>query len=322
MSDAQPTVLIWDPIRDLDWSYDAERDVLDAAGVQLVVPDTDQATEAQLAAADVIIVSGKFPNELFAHLSRCVGIICYSVGMDAVDAAAAERAAIPVTNVAGYCTDEVCDHAMTLLLGMQRRLVSFARRADEGDWDVYSGADFYGIRRMRGQTVGIVGLGRIGSQVAIRCEAFGMTVRAYDPFLSSSPLPFVELVELDDLLRDSDVVILCSALTSSARRLLDAEHIGLMRPGAFLVNVARGGIVDETALATALRRGQLAGAALDVREIEPPDAESDVLRGLPNILLTQHVAATSQEARDDLHAFAAQRALELLSSSGRVAMTR
>lgn len=318
MTSTAPVVLVWDPIRDLDWSYDRERELLAAEGIDLVVPATPTASDDDLAAADVIIVSGPFPAEQLARLARCVGIICYSVGMDAVDAAAAADAGIPVTNVAGYCTDEVSDHAMALLLAAERRLLPFIRRADHGDWDVYNGPEFYGIRRLRGQTVGVVGLGRIGSQVATKCAAFGMSVIAHDPFLPASTVPGVELVDLDDLLSRSDAVVLCSALTESSRRLLDAERIGRMRPGAILVNVARGGLVDEAALAAALREGRLAVAALDVRAQEPPDPATDVLAGLPNVVLTQHMAATSQEARDDLHVLAARRAAELLAAAGRV----
>lgn len=316
-----PTVLIWDPIRGLDWSYDRERELLARDGVDLVVPASATATPEQLAAADVVIVSGPFPSQNFVHLNRCVGIICYSVGMDAVDAAAAAAAGILLTNVAGYCTDEVADHAMAMLLAVERRLITFARRADDGEWDVYSGPDFTGIRRLRGQRAGIVGLGRIGSQVAVRCAAFGMTVVGHDPYLKQSPLPFVDLIGLEELLAGSDAVILCSALTDTSRLLLDASRIALLRTGAVVVNVARGGLVHEQALASALATGRVSGVALDVRTDEPPDHERDPFRGLPNVVLTQHMAATSWEARDDLHVFAARRAVELLGEAGRLPVT-
>jgi D-3-phosphoglycerate dehydrogenase len=312
-----PEVLIFDPIQDLDWSYESERDSLARHGVRLTLPVGHQADAEELARADVLIVSGPFPSELFTHLRRCVGIICYSVGMDAVDLDAAASASIKVTNVAGYCTDEVSDHAMALLLALQRRLVPFVEAASRGEWDVYSGEDFYGIRRLRGQTLGIVGIGRIGSQVAVKAGAFGMDVLACDPYVTSSPLPHVRLVELDQLLAESDAVVLCSALTATSRHVLDADRIAAMRPGAVLVNVARGGLVDESALASALGDGRLSGAALDVREHEPPP-DDDPLRRARNVVLTQHMAATSQEARADLHVLAAERAMELLIEAGRM----
>ena len=319
MSPGVPIVLIWDPIRDLDWSYEPERELLAAEGVALVVPDVDRASLGQLQRADVLIVSDPFPAELLPHLTRCVGIICYSVGMDAVDLTAASAMNIPVTNVAGYCTDEVSDHAMALLLAVERRLIPFTRCAQDGDWDVYSRADFHEIRRLRGQTVGIIGLGRIGCQVAAKCSAFGMKVIAFDPYLGESPGEFVELCDLDVLLSRSDIVVLCSALTDSSRRLLDADRIAVLRPGVVIVNVARGALIDEDALRVALESGHVSAAALDVRTSEPPNADSDLLRALPNVVLTPHMAATSREARHDLHVLAAQRALELLSDVGRVA---
>jgi phosphoglycerate dehydrogenase-like enzyme len=318
---APPTVLIWDPIRELEWDYHREAELLQARGVDLVVPDTATASAEQLWVADVVIVSGPFPTELLAAMPRCVGIICYSVGMDAVEAGAALAAGIPVTNVAGYCTDEVADHALTLLLALQRHLFPFLVAAQLGDWNVYQGPHFTGIRRLRGQTVGIVGLGRIGSQVAVRCMAFGMRVVAYDPYVESPGVAGVTMMSLEEMLGASDVVILCGALTPTSRGLLDGERISQMRPGALLVNVARGGLVDEVALTEAVRSGAIGGAALDVRAQEPPEGDADPLRGLPTVLLTQHMAATSQEARDDLHVFAARRALELLTAAGRLTST-
>ncbi len=311
-----PEVLIWDPITGLDWTYEPERDLLAQAGVRLTVPDEELASIEQMARADVLIVSGPFPSDLLTTLTRCVGIICYSVGMNAVDIDAAAALSIPVTNVAGYCTEEVSDHALALLLALQRRLLPFAESAQRGEWDVYAGPNFNGIRRMQGQTLGIIGLGRIGSRVAAKGQAFGMNVLAYDPFLTATPLPFVRLVEMEALLAASDAVVLCTALTSTSRHLLGAEQFAAMRAGSVLVNVARGGLVNEHALAAALLSGHLSGAALDVREQEPPEFEHDPLRGMPNLVLTQHMAATSQQARADLHVFAAARAIELLTDAG------
>lgn len=316
-SGARPVVLVYDPITSVPWDYDAEREALAAAGVDLRVPATDTADEHELSVADVVIVSAPFPTRLLSRLERCVGIICYSVGMDSVDAAAAEAARIPVTNVAGYCTEEVSDHALALLLAVWRGIVPFAVSAAQGDWDVYDSRPFRAIRRLRGRRVGVVGLGRIGSRVAAKAGGFDMEVVAHDPYLTESPVQGVELVTLEELLRSCDAVVLCSALTSSSRGLIDAERLKLMKPDAVLVNVARGGMVDEAALAEALKSGAIGAAALDVRAQEPPPAD-DPLRSLPNVILTQHVAATSRESHADLHALAAERALELLRRAGRL----
>lgn len=308
---------MYDPITSVPWGYDAERELLAAAGVELYVPTTATADEGELSAADVVIVSAPFPTALMSRLERCVGLICYSVGMDSVDAAAAEAAGIPVTNVAGYCTEEVSDHALALLLATWRGIVPFAASAAQGDWDVYDSPHFRAIRRLRGRRVGVVGLGRIGSRVAAKAGAFGMDVVAHDPYLTESPLQDVALVTLEQLLSTCDAVVLCSALTSTARGLIDADRLKLMKPDAVLVNVARGGMVDEYALAEALKAGAIGAAALDVRAQEPPPAD-DPLRSLPNVILTQHVAATSRESHADLHALAAERALDLLRRAGRL----
>lgn len=314
----RPRVLVFDPIREVPWDYDTERELLAGRGVDLVVPDGDRADDEQLGLADVLVVSEPLPVEVMDRLDRCVGILCYRVGMDNVDLEAAAARGLPVTNIAGYCTDEVSDHAVLLLLASLRRLVPFAVEAAVGNWDVYQRADLFEIRRLRGRTVGIVGVGRIGSQVAAKVAAFGATVVGHDPFLDASPVEGMALLDLDQLLGCSDVVILCSALTGSSRHLLDADRIQRMKPGVTLVNVARGGLVDEVALASGLRSGHVGAAALDVRENEPPDREHDPLLGLPHVLLTQHLAATSRESHADLHAFAARRCLELLAEAGRV----
>jgi len=314
----RPTVLVYDPVRDVPWDYDTERALLSQVGVDLIVPETDRADEAQLRRADVLVVSEPLPVEVMDLLDRCVGILCYRVGMDNVDLDAAAARELQVKNIAGYCTDEVSDHAMMLLLASQRRLLPFAMEAVAGNWDVYQRPELFDIRRLRGQTVGVIGVGRIGSQVAMKATAFGMTVIGHDPFLHTAPVNGVELVELDELLGRSDIVILCSALNSSSRHLMDAGRIARMKQGSTLVNVARGGLVDEEALASALRSGHLAAAALDVRSTEPPDQGPDPLTGLPNVLQTQHLAATSRESHADLHAFAAQRCIELLVDGGKL----
>jgi phosphoglycerate dehydrogenase-like enzyme len=175
-----------------------------------------------------------------------------------------------------------------------------------------------GIRRLRGQRLGIVGAGRIGRQVGQRALSFGFQLLYHDPYVQDLPGLPASLVPLDALLEASDAVVLCAALTSSSRHLLDAGSLARLRPGAIVVNVARGGLVDEAALASALRSGRCAFAALDVREEEPPDPRSDPLAGLPNILLTPHVAASSQEARQDLHEGCAREILRLLERAGRL----
>jgi D-3-phosphoglycerate dehydrogenase / 2-oxoglutarate reductase len=312
-----PTVVIYDPIQELDWSYDIEQAIFDAEGVRLVIPQSQVDAEAALGDADVLIVCEFLPTALIPQLRRCVGLLSYKVGLDTVDGPALAAAGIPIRSVAGYCTEEVSDHALTLMLAAQRRLLPFARSAAEGDWEVYDRPEFRSIRRVRGQTLGILGAGRIGSRVAAKAQAFGMTTIAYDPFLTKASIDGLTLVPFDELLASSDALILCSALTDTSTRILDKGAFEQMRSGVILVNVARGKLIDEDALLDAVLSGQVAVAALDVRAEEPPDPATDELRALPNVILTQHMAATSVESHLDLHTLAAAEVLAMLRDGGR-----
>jgi D-3-phosphoglycerate dehydrogenase / 2-oxoglutarate reductase len=310
-----PTVVVYDPITTIRWTYDVERETLARRGIDLVLPaDLDAAREA-LPLADAVVASGKLPREELDLMTNCCGILCYSVGMDGVDRARAAELGIEVTNVPDYCTEEVSDQAIALLMAVQRSLVPMATAGARGDWDVRGLEEFYRMRRVRGQTAGVVGLGRIGSRVADKAAGLGMTVIAYDPYRTEAPVP---LLPLQEVLERSDAVVLCAALTDDSRHVLDAEAIARLRPDAVVVNVARGGLIDEQALAAALRAGRLRGAGLDVREVEPPPAD-DPLLGLPNVVLTQHVGATSVEAFADMHTLASARLIDLLERHGRLA---
>jgi phosphoglycerate dehydrogenase-like enzyme len=308
-------VLVFDPVQSLDWSYEIERDLLSARAVELVVPASNDEAYSLLPIAEVVIVSEWLPTELVPSLARCVGLLSYRVGFDTFDLAAAEAAKIPVANIAGYCTEEVSDHALALLLVATRRILPFASAARDGDWDVYRWPEFSAIRRLRGQTLGIVGAGRIGSRVAVKAQAFGLETIAYDPYLTQTSVDNLHLVSLEELLARSALVVLCSSLTESSRHLIDRGAISRMQDGVILVNVARGGLVDEGALIVALRSGRVGVAALDVRGEEPP-GPLDEIRQLPNVILTPHLAATSRESHADLHAFAAREVLRLLEAAG------
>jgi D-3-phosphoglycerate dehydrogenase len=148
----------------------------------------------------------------------------------------------------------------------------------------------------------------------VKAHAFGVETIAYDPHLTQSPVEDLHLVSLDELLARSAMIVLCSALTGASRHLIDRRAISRMQDGVILVNVARGGLIDEVALMEGLRSGRVGVAALDVRADEPPGA-SDEMRKLPNVILTPHLAATSVESHADLHAFAAAEVLRLLEGA-------
>ena len=316
--DARPRVVVYDPIPG-DWSFDNEADLLRARGVDLVVPADADAADAAIRTADAVIVTGirRLDPARIETLERCAGILCYSIGMDKVDGPAASAAGVPVRNVPDYCTDEVSDHALTLLLAAQRRLLPIATATGRGEWPLRDKTQVTAIRRLRGQTLGIAGAGRTGRLVARKARGFGFRTIAFDPFVSDPDDPDLELVTFDDLLSRADAIVICAALTPGSPPLISREVLQQARPGLILVNVARGGHVDEDALAEALLDGRVAVAALDVRATEPP-GQPDPLAGLPNVIQTPHVAASSREAAEDLHRLAAAYVLDLLEDAGRI----
>jgi phosphoglycerate dehydrogenase-like enzyme len=319
----RPIVVVFDPIPG-DWSWDPEIAILASRGVDLVVPAHDADANRAIRSADAVIVTGvgRLDADRVATLEECVGILCYSIGTDKVDGPAAATAGIRIRNVPDYCTDEVSDHALALLLAAQRRILPLATATAAGRWLAGDRSLTGTIRRLRGQTLGIAGAGRIGRLVARKARAFGFTTIAYDPFLSVTDDPDFPLVDRDELFRTADAIVICAAYTPGAPALIDRDALALVRPGLILVNVARGGHVDEAALAEALVDGRIAVAALDVRASEPPDPAHDPLAGLPNVILTPHVAATSRNATDDLHRLAAESLLEMLEDGGRIPLER
>lgn len=313
-----PVVVIPAPIDVMDWNYDVERSILEPLGIRLVVPASAEEARQAMPDADVIFTSSAITAADIATLRDCVGILCYSVGMDYVDAKAAAERGIPVWNCPTSNNEEVSDHAVLLILAAQRRLLPFAQAASRGEWGVYEWPQLSEIHRIATRTIGIIGLGRIGHLVARKLHGFRAAVIAHDPFISSTPDPEVELVTLDELCARADIVVSCAALTETSRGLIDAATIAKMRPGVILVNVSRGGIVVEDALADALESGHVVYAALDVRSPEPPDPAHDRITPRSDVLLTQHIAASSVESIAGLHVEAANQIIALLREAGRL----
>jgi D-3-phosphoglycerate dehydrogenase len=313
-----PVVVIPEPIDIMDWNYDVERAILEPHGIRLVVPASAGEARAAMPDADVIFTSSPLTADDIATFRNCVGILCYSVGMDYVDAKAAAARGIPIWNCPTSNNEEVSDHGVLLILAAQRRLLPLALAAREGDWNVYEWPLLSEIHRLSTRTVGIIGLGRIGHLVARKLHGFRLKVIAYDPFIAGTADPEVELVSLDELCARADIVVSSAALTETSRGLIDAAAIAKMRPGVIVVNVSRGGIVVEDALADALQSGHVAYAALDVRSPEPPTPEHDRITKLPNVLLTQHIAASSVESIAGLHVEAANQIIAMLRQAGRL----
>ena len=214
----------------------------------------------------------------------------YGVSLDNIELPAAAARGIRVVNVPDYCIDEVADHAIGLILALTRGIVALDRAVHAGAWHFRQGGE---LRRASGMRLGLIGLGRIGAATARRAQALRFEVVAADP--RPREVDGVTLMGLDELLATSDVVSVHSWLDPSTRHLLDAAALARMKPGAFLVNTSRGGVIDQPALVEALRSGHLGGAALDVLEREPI-APDDPLLSLPNVVLTPHTAFYSRES--------------------------
>ena len=234
-----------------------------------------------------------------------------SVGVDHIDVQALSERRIPVGNTPGVLVDTTADTAFALLLAAARRVTEADRFLRQGQWraDNAWAPDFFTGKDVAGTTLGIVGLGEIGQAVARRAAGFGMEVLAWNR--APRHVPGIEMVTLDELLRRSDFVSVHVALAPQTRNLLDADKIDLMKPGAVLVNTARGGIVDEQALATALTDGRLFAAGIDVFEREPVSADNPLL-GLPNVVATPHIGSATIRTRALMADMAANNAIAAL----------
>jgi len=230
------------------------------------------------------------------------------VGVDNIDVEAATRRGVVVCNSPEGNTVAAAEHTWALILALARNVPAASASLEAGEW---KRSTFMGVELLN-KTLGVIGLGKIGSEVALRAGAFGMKVIVYDPFIPPERAARVgaELVELPELLARSDFITLHVALTRETRHLLDAAAFSKVKPGVRIINCARGGVIDEAALAQALRDGPVAGAGLDVFEKEPP-TDSPLL-GLKNVVLTPHLGASTEEAQLKVAVDVAQQVLDVL----------
>jgi len=294
-------------------NLDPARGVLARIGAELRLASevTPEAILQVAAGADALLVTyAKITADMIQQMPRCRIISRFGIGVDNVDLAAATSAGIVVTKVPDYCIDEVSDHTLALLLALVRKVPSSSARTHAGRWEMKAVVP---IHRLRGSVLGLVGFGRIPQLVAPKAKSFGMKVVAYDPFVAQGVFTSagVEGVSFPDLLRASDYVSIHSPLLPETRGLFGADTFGQMKRGAYLVNTARGPIVDEAALAAALDAGQLAGAALDVMAQEPPPPSP--LFGRDNVIITPHTSFYSEESLVELQTKAAEEVASVLS---------
>ncbi|MBG0566967.1 C-terminal binding protein [Actinoplanes aureus] len=299
-------------VTDVAWpTTDVERSVLAGAGAELILaPPGDTAALAALAVdADAILTCFRTVSaEVLDAAVRCRTVARYGVGVDNIDVGHATRLGMLVSNVPVYCVDEVADSALLGILALARRLIPLTRDVAAGGW----GRTVPGSgSRLRGKILGLVGLGSIGSALAERAHALGLDVVAFSR--SPRPVPGVRwAASLKDLLAEADMVSLHMPLTDRTRQLIGAAELAAMKPTAWLVNTARGPLVDTAALLKALEHGTIAGAALDVTDPEPLPADHP-LRTRDDVVLTPHTAFSSDGSLAELARRAATNVVDVLA---------
>ncbi|HEY5211159.1 MAG TPA: C-terminal binding protein [Stellaceae bacterium] len=275
--------------------YNFENEALAALDTEIVEIDASSENEfiANAHDADAVYAKGRnFTKRMIDGLEKARIIALGTVGSDYVDVAAATAKGIPVTNIPDTFIEEVADHAMMLLLSSFRRLLVQDKMVRDGRWR--EGRPGLNQPRLMGLTLGFIAFGHVARATAMRAKAFGFTMMAYDPYIEELVMsPYgVRPATLEEVLTQSDFVSMHAPATADAYHMLTEKHFRMMKPGAIFINTGRGPTVDEAALIKALREGWIAGAGLDVLEVEPPKPDNPLLT-MDNVILTPHVASAS-----------------------------
>jgi D-3-phosphoglycerate dehydrogenase len=297
-----------------------EKDILGKIGANVrkyQSYDPTELKEITRSADGILTAVAPLRKEVISNLEKAQAIVCYGVGYDNVDMKAATEKGILVCNVPDYLTYEVAEHAMALILSLVRKIPwadKFTRTAEWKKNGIRSWNNFRPLSYLDGKVAGVVGYGRIGRQVADMLQAFHVTVIAHDPYVPKeiAEKKGVELVDLPTLMRKSDVISVNALLSDETFHLIDAEELSMMKESAIIVNTARGKIVNNEALAKVLKDKKIAGAALDVMEIEPADPGSPLLM-LDNIVITPHIAGMSEKASLNSRRLASEEMVRILS---------
>lgn len=277
---------------------DPESAILARVDAELVdAPDGSEATLSRLAAeCDAIATCwAKVTEKVIRGSPRCRIVARCGIGLDNISVATATELGIPVTNVPDYCIEEVADHALALLLALTRNIGFLHQRTKQGEYEPFSGIPMH---RLCGRRLGLVGFGRIARAVRERALPLGLEVVASSPSGNDYGTG-CKMLSLDELLRTADIVSLHPPLTSETRHMLDAAAFAIMKPGVFVINTSRGGLIDPQSLHAAILDGRVAGAGLDVFEPEPPDLDAPLYRD-ERVIATPHAAFISEESVAEL----------------------
>ena len=299
-----------------DWGFpslEQERDIFARQGIEL--EDHQCKTEEEVAAivanADVVMTQwAPVKAKAIAAMKQCKGIVRYGIGLDNIDLQAAKERGIAVRNVPDYCLNEVADHTMALLLALQRQITHVQSLVRSGKWSITPPLVLPPLREC---TLGLIGFGRIARLVTRRAQPFGMTTVAFDPYAEAKLFSEFNTRRVDPvtLFATADILSLHSPLTDETRHIINSRNIALMKPHALIVNTGRGGLVHTDELVDALRQKRIAGAALDVLEMEPIGKEHSLL-AMGNVIITSHNAWYSAASVGELQRLAALAAVELL----------
>src|SRR3954470_5313575 len=294
-------------------NLDPARELLSSIGAELQLsaePTTDAIMKIAKDADAVLVTYAKITADMIRQMTKCRVISRFGIGVDNVDIPVATEKGIVVTKVPDYCIDEVSDHAMALLLAAVRKIPMGTEQVHAGTWKM---PNFVPIHRLRDSVLGLVGFGRIPQLVVPKAKSFGMRVVAFDPFLPPEVFQNlgVERMELAELLKVSDFVSIHSPLTPETKGLFNADAFRQMKKGSYVVNTARGPVIDEAALAAAIDSGHIAGAGLDVMTSEPP--VNSPLIGKKNVIITPHTSFYSDESLVELQTKAAQEVANVLT---------
>lgn len=302
-----------------DYQYDSisqEESIIRGAGFELVSRQKstpEQVLEITRDADAIITQYCNIDKTVISQLEHCKIIIKYGIGINNIDADAASAKGIYVCNVPDYGIDEVSNHAIALLFALNKKLPVITDALKGGDWGYSS---IVPLRRLAGSTLGLVGFGRIPQAVARKMSGFGVRTIAFDPYCSAERMAEmgVEKVEIDTLIQESDNISIHCPYTPDTHHMFNAAAFSVMKDSAFLINTARGPIIDEQALTDALKAGAIAGAGLDVFENEPITPEHPLLQ-LPNVIATPHCAWYSEEAISVLQRSVAEEVVRVLQGN-------
>jgi len=294
-------------------SIEEEKGELERIGAELILAQAQEESDLIRSCKEADGLINQYSilsRKVLESLPKCKVISRYGVGVDSVDLKAATELGMIVANVPDYCMDEVADQTVAMILALIRKVVFFDQRVKAGVWDFREGIP---IHRIRGRTLGLIGCGRIGMEVARRVSGFGVKVIAFDPYLAKAPAG-IELKDFDSVLKESDMISVHCPLNQATRHLIGEPEFGKMEKKPIIINTSRGPIVDEEALTRALDQDLVSGAGLDVLEKEPPGSGHPLL-SRSNVVLSPHISFYSVESISELKRRTAKNVADVLAET-------